>query len=79
VYGNILYVEYTSLIDWNFLNYSTPPGELNAYSYKFYELFDLNVDPWQLTNTYPNATEQAKKELHALVAAEFSCSGPTCR
>jgi hypothetical protein len=33
-YGNILYAEYTSLMDWNFEQY-------NGSEYKFYELFDL--------------------------------------
>ena len=77
--GNILYAEYTSLVDWNFRNYSTPVGQLDPYSYKFYELFDLDADPWQLSNVYANATEEVKRELHELVVAEFSCNGATCK
>ena len=77
--GNILYAEYTSLIDWDFRNYSTLAGQLDPYSYKFYELFDLDADPWQLTNIYANATEGVKRELHALIASEFGCSGSACK
>jgi N-acetylglucosamine-6-sulfatase len=78
VYGNVLYAEYTSLIDWNFQNYSSPPGVPDPYSYKFYELFDLDADPWQKKNMHQNASAAVKTALHMLVAAEFKCSGETC-
>ena len=77
-HGNALYAEYTSLIDWNYENYSSPPGILNPYSYKFYEFFDLDADPHQLTNIYQNVPDAVKNELHAMVALEFRCSGSTC-
>ena len=79
VYGNALYCEYTSLIDWNYKNYTSPTGLLDPYSYKFYELFNLDLDPWQLTNLYNNASDTVKQELHAMVASEFGCSGVTCK
>jgi len=78
-YGNILYAEYTSLIDWNFQNYSSPVGLLDPYSYKFYELFDLDADPWQLKNIYATVSDSIKKDLHALVVSEFNCKGATCK
>lgn len=77
-HGNALYAEYTSLIDWNYENYSSPPGVLNPYSYKFYEFFDLDADPHQLTNIYHKVPDAVKSELHAMVASEFRCSGSTC-
>lgn len=77
---NILYAEYTSLLDWNFENYSTPAGTQDPYSYKFYELFDLDADPWQLTNIFGHTgtSEALKQQLHELVASEFKCRGATC-
>ena len=78
-HGNSLYAEYTSLIDWNYENYSSSTGMLDPYSYKFYELFDLDADPWQRRNIYSEATDDLKKELHTLVASEFRCRGTTCK
>jgi N-acetylglucosamine-6-sulfatase len=77
-HGNALYCEYTSLIDWNYQNYSSAAGVLDPHSYKFYELFNLDADPWQLTNIYHNASALVKRKLHTLVASEFRCSGATC-
>lgn len=78
-YGNALYAEYTSLIDWNFVNYSSGIGILDPYSYKFYELFDLDTDPWQVKNIYKSAAPALKQDLHARVESLFKCSGPTCK
>ena len=78
-HGNALYAEYTSLIDWNYRNYSSGTGILDPYSYKFYELFDLDADPWQFKNVYAAAPDAVKEELHALVVSQFRCSGATCK
>ena len=69
-YGNRLYAEYTSLADWNFRN---------ASEYKFFELIDSDADPWQLVNTFGNASDKQKAELHEMVERHFSCAGPTCQ
>lgn len=66
-------------LDCLFKNYTSPAGVLDPHSYKFYELFDLDKDPWQLKNIYSDAASDVKKDLHAIVAAEFKCSGETCQ
>jgi hypothetical protein len=59
-------------MDWNFEQY-------NGSEYKFYELFDLNTDPWQLSNLYYHSTNTSlKQQLHDIAAREFKCRGETC-
>ena len=52
--------------DWNFL------------SVMFYELFDLNTDPWQMHNIYDRQNKSYKDALRTRVAHEWYCAGATC-
>ena len=56
VHGNALYAEYTSLVDWNFRNYTSAVGVLDPYSSKFYELFEFNPDADPSAGYYPSTT-----------------------
>ena len=47
-------------------------------AYQFFELFNTEADPWQMTNLYANATAEAKATLHALVADNFRCTRAEC-
>jgi len=47
-------------------------------SIQFFELYDLDRDPWSLTNIYGAATEGQKADLHARISKYFACSGASC-
>lgn len=62
-FGNLLYVEYTTVSDWWFQHIN------------FYELYDLAKDPYQLTNIYPKTTDSLKARLHDLMLTSYACGG----
>lgn len=42
---------------------------------QFYELYDLNADPYQLTNLYPTTDDATKTHLHGLMTQYYACKG----
>jgi len=46
-----------------------------------YELFDVEKDPYQMTNLYGTSQEdkQLVEELHQFIHAEVKCKGQTCQ
>jgi hypothetical protein len=44
----------------------------------FYEAYDLNKDPWQLTNIYDTLSEQDKKDYAAQLSKLYGCQGSSC-
>jgi hypothetical protein len=66
-HGNILYAEFTAVTDWDFQNVS------------FHEMYDLDVDPYQLDNIYHLASPELLSNLSAVLDAQYTCSGPTCK
>ena len=66
-YGNTLYAEFTALEDWNFQS-----------STLFIEMYNVTEDPHQLHNLAASADPALKAELHAMVEAQFGCSGASC-
>eukprot|EP00051_Salpingoeca_urceolata_P014663 m.187013 g.187013 ORF g.187013 m.187013 type:complete len:405 (-) comp18150_c1_seq6:22-1236(-) len=68
--GNILYAEYTSLSDWDYVN---------ASEYKFQEFFDLDTDPWEMHNVIKDVSPAKRQKLEGLVRSLFACKGSTCQ
>jgi len=64
---NAKYSEFVGRSDWN---HTGAPLE--------YELFDLDLDPWELHNTYAGADAGVKADLHARVDKLYRCAGTTC-
>ena len=44
----------------------------------FYEYYDLNSDPFQLTNGYDKLSTATKDELHSLLITYGECAGTNC-
>jgi len=44
----------------------------------FKELYDVQADPWQMSNTYKQAGEQRQKELAAQLQGLRNCGGASC-
>ncbi|ETO25475.1 hypothetical protein RFI_11666 [Reticulomyxa filosa] len=44
----------------------------------FYELYDLNTDPFQMKNIYDTLTAQVKAQLHNMIMSYGSCQGQSC-
>jgi N-acetylglucosamine-6-sulfatase len=59
--GNLTYAEYVQIMDWNFSNII------------FYELYNLNTDPFQLNNLYNNASLNFKQFLHTSLLNYWNC------
>merc|ERR1719198_2277790 len=64
--GQLLYAEFTDVRDWEFQ--MSGPG-------KFFELYDLQADPDQLTNLYSSVSSTLKNALHSRLRHEWSCRG----
>lgn len=62
-YGNLLYVEYTLVRDWWFKGVN------------FYSLYDVDKDPYELTNIYDTVPIELQQGLHALMEKSWYCSG----
>ena len=65
-HGNILYAQFTAVSDWHFQNVS------------FHEMYDLDVDPYQLNNIYHLASAATLANLTAALDAQYGCSGASC-
>eukprot|EP01061_Rhynchopus_euleeides_P033632 TRINITY_DN564_c1_g2_i1.p2 TRINITY_DN564_c1_g2~~TRINITY_DN564_c1_g2_i1.p2 ORF type:complete len:528 (+),score=226.56 TRINITY_DN564_c1_g2_i1:69-1586(+) len=68
-FGNILYSEFTT----------DTQGFTDFSSIEFYELFDMDKDPWQLVNIYASASQDLKAALHADVHQWLQCKGGNCQ
>ena len=44
----------------------------------FYELFDMDADPWSLKNIYASAPKEQLREAQARVKLWYECSGAAC-
>lgn len=64
---NLKLVEFT---DWENWNFERPADE--------YELFDLNTDPWEMTNLWASASPETKRQLQAELERLFRCQGSSC-
>jgi hypothetical protein len=42
---------------------------------QFYELYDLNVDPYQMKNLYSTTDDDTKTHLHGLMTQYYQCNG----
>jgi arylsulfatase A-like enzyme len=60
-FGNLLYVEYTNIEDWWF------------QAVNFYELYDIDNDPFQLTNIYYTTPLKLQQHLHDLLVEQYAC------
>jgi len=76
-HGNLLYAEF----QWaNGTNYGM--GNVDFQSPFFFEMFDMDKDPWQLNNIYAEmkASDPAKvASLHAEVHSWLKCKGASCK
>ena len=64
---NLMYGEWTS-IQWDYENHLEE-----------IELFDLDVDPYQLINIAKNASKELKDRLHERLEKLYTCRGDSCR
>ena len=64
---NIQYVEYDR--DWGFENETV---------IQHFELYDVEADPYQLKNIYPDYDEKLKEALHAELQMKYECEGSGC-
>lgn len=60
---NLAYIEYTAVYDWWFEDV------------EFYELYDLDQDPYQLHNIYPEAPANVRDLLLQWMEKEWTCGG----
>merc|ERR1712130_207112 len=67
-YGNILYAEFQNGTD----------GWVDFQKPDFYEMFDIDKDPWQLHNIYHKVDEKTKASLHQEVQTWLQCKGKNC-
>ncbi|ETO09422.1 hypothetical protein RFI_27955 [Reticulomyxa filosa] len=44
----------------------------------FFEFYDINIDPWQMNNTYILLNEETKQVLHNMLMQYGNCSGLSC-
>ena len=76
-HGNLLYAEF----QWaNGTSYGE--GNVDFQSPFFFEMFDMDKDPWQLNNIYAEvkaATPAKVASLHAEVQAWLKCKGASCK
>eukprot|EP00039_Didymoeca_costata_P006186 m.88129 g.88129 ORF g.88129 m.88129 type:complete len:133 (+) comp13147_c0_seq1:1266-1664(+) len=65
--GNLAYSEFVDYRkNWHFENILE------------YELFDLDKDPYELHNIYPQAPADLKKVLHERISEYYTCQGNSC-
>eukprot|EP00755_Sulcionema_specki_P035201 Sspe_Gene.2428::Locus_806_Transcript_1_1_Confidence_1.000_Length_1824::g.2428::m.2428/K01137/GNS; N-acetylglucosamine-6-sulfatase len=67
-YGNILYAEFQNGTD-GFVAFDSP---------HFYELYDMDKDPWQLNNIYNTTTPAVRDALHRELHQWLACKGAAC-
>merc|ERR1711997_76049 len=60
---NLQYVEYD------------PTWKFNVASMQHYELYDVDKDPYQMTNIYNQTSDTKKMELHVALSDYFNCKG----
>eukprot|EP01083_Nonionella_stella_P317406 1155543_1 len=65
---NLMYAE--------FVHYNWTQNDLKHP--QFYELFDLNQDPFQLMNIYNKSARAIQLELHEMLTDYASCEGKNC-
>lgn len=44
----------------------------------FYELFDLDKDPYELNNIFASASAALKQQLHERLRRWYPCQGTAC-
>jgi N-acetylglucosamine-6-sulfatase len=64
--GNLLFTEFTSAEDWFY------------HAINFRSLFDLDSDPFQLTNLFASVPAAGKAQLQARLAKLWRCVGDEC-
>jgi len=64
---NLKLVEFT---DWDNWNFEQPADE--------YELFDLDADPWEMTNIWKSAAPALVQSLQAELERLYRCQGTSC-
>jgi arylsulfatase A-like enzyme len=64
--SNVLYAEFTEATDWHY----------DAVNFR--ELYDLDADPYQLTNLWPNATAEVQASFMGDMDATWGCVGQAC-
>jgi len=67
-YGNILYAEFQNATD----------GWIDFQNPNFYEMYNIDKDPWQLQNIYPTADKKVKAALHKELQNWLKCKGQNC-
>ncbi|EDQ84767.1 uncharacterized protein MONBRDRAFT_29950 [Monosiga brevicollis MX1] len=67
---NTAYVEYDP--SWQFKAAEDGTG------LQWYELYDLDQDPYQMHNLFSNTSSDDRLRYHNLLSAAWSCSGSTC-
>ena len=65
---NVIYAEFVDFV-WNENAFENP---------NFFEYYDLDDDPYQIDNLYPNLTKSQKDELHSLLMQYGACKGTKC-
>lgn len=66
--SDIMYAEFDTGSD-GFITWQQP---------KFYEMYDMAKDPWQITNIYNNSESALRDKLHNQVHAWLQCKGSNC-
>ena len=62
---------YSEFVNWNWTKHDLENPE-------FYELYDLNLDPYQLENRYYSVDPNIHQQLHHMLATYGSCAGDSC-
>merc|ERR1712070_393653 len=56
-----------------------PYGKQSDFSsVYFYELFDLDADPYELHNIFDQSSQEMKDMLHMITKQWYECQGKTC-
>ena len=66
---NLMYAEFVNF-NWTYNDLQNP---------QFYELYDLNVDPYQLKNIYNDSQTQMQSQLHDMLMDYGNCKGDYCK
>jgi len=65
------YVEYDKSWEWKVIDDS-------GAGLQHYELYDVNADPFQLENLYPDTSIETRTALHQQLQEYFECKGQSC-
>lgn len=65
---NIAYIEYDATYNWQ-------TTDAKGSGLDWYELYDVQSDPYQMNNLYPTTDDATKTRLHQLMVKYYKCGG----